>query len=182
MMFCIHYGLWLIPLSSYVVSAAKAAKSSDANVKQRLVYISSVGSDPKSRLLYLKYVYWVPLFPSQFWCNFKRTKGLTEQELASIGYSDTIVFRPGVLQDRGESRGPIVSTAEYAFSFIYYQVLKYTVTGSWLASSLNSRILLAFRWICWLKRRSMLENSALKTYPPRSRLTLSRFLRLQSSR
>ncbi|KAJ7460809.1 hypothetical protein FB451DRAFT_1341485 [Mycena latifolia] len=61
----------------YVINAARAAKS-DAH-PQRLVYVSSNGADPKSRFLY------------------PRSKGLTEEGLASLGYEDTIVFRPGVL-------------------------------------------------------------------------------------
>ncbi|KAJ7089835.1 hypothetical protein B0H15DRAFT_839432 [Mycena belliarum] len=61
----------------YVINAARAAKS-DSHA-QRLVYVSSGGADPKSRFLY------------------PRSKGLTEEALASLGYEDTIVFRPGFL-------------------------------------------------------------------------------------
>ncbi|KAJ6561089.1 hypothetical protein DFH09DRAFT_921316 [Mycena vulgaris] len=61
----------------YVINAARAAKS-DSH-PQRLVYVSSSGADPKSRFLY------------------PRSKGLTEEGLASLGYEDTIVFRPGLL-------------------------------------------------------------------------------------
>ncbi|KAJ7493270.1 hypothetical protein B0H11DRAFT_1803133 [Mycena galericulata] len=67
----------------YVINAAKAAKSESH--PQRLVYVSSGGADPKSRFLYT------------------RSKGLTEEGLASLGYEDTIVFRPGFLA--GTNRG-----------------------------------------------------------------------------
>ncbi|KAJ6581027.1 hypothetical protein B0H19DRAFT_1113314 [Mycena capillaripes] len=61
----------------YVINAARAAKS-DSH-PQRLVYLSSMGADTKSRFLY------------------PRSKGLTEEGLASLGYEETIVFRPGLL-------------------------------------------------------------------------------------
>ncbi|KAJ6605843.1 hypothetical protein B0H10DRAFT_2076110 [Mycena sp. CBHHK59/15] len=60
----------------YVINAARAAKSDHP---QRLIYVSSGGADSSSRFLY------------------PRSKGLTEEGLASLGYSDTIVFRPGLL-------------------------------------------------------------------------------------
>lgn len=63
----------------YVISAAKEAKNSDSSVPQRLVYLSSGGANSKSPFLYPK------------------SKGLTEEGLASLGYTDTIVFRPGFL-------------------------------------------------------------------------------------
>ncbi|KAL0573889.1 hypothetical protein V5O48_008061 [Marasmius crinis-equi] len=63
----------------YVIKAAKEAKSSDPSHPQRLVYCSSGGANSKSSFLY------------------PRSKGLTEHGLASLGYSDTIVFRPAFL-------------------------------------------------------------------------------------
>ena len=89
----------------YVVNAARAAKT-NTSTPQRLVYISvchyptiltaatdipifQAGSaDPSSRYLYL------------------RSKGLTELDLAGLGYADTIVLRPGILAgtNRSESR------------------------------------------------------------------------------
>ncbi|CAL1710214.1 unnamed protein product [Somion occarium] len=63
----------------YVVNAAREAKSNDPSLSQRLVYISSVGANPTSRLLYL------------------RSKGLTELELSKLGYADTIIFRLAML-------------------------------------------------------------------------------------
>lgn len=64
----------------YVVNACKAAKTDDPEHKQRVVYLSSGGADPSSRFLYMK------------------SKGLTELDIARLGYADTIVFRPGFLQ------------------------------------------------------------------------------------
>jgi len=64
----------------YVVNAAKAAKVEGHD--QRIVYLSSAGSNPKSYFLYT------------------RSKGLTEEALASMGYSDTIIFRPAMLRGR----------------------------------------------------------------------------------
>ncbi|KAJ7813153.1 hypothetical protein B0H14DRAFT_3478314 [Mycena olivaceomarginata] len=66
----------------YVINAARAAKSEGH--PQRLVGVA----DPKSYFLY------------------PRSKGLTEEGLAGLGYEDTIVFRPGMLAgtNRTESR------------------------------------------------------------------------------
>ncbi|PPQ68313.1 hypothetical protein CVT26_006242 [Gymnopilus dilepis] len=61
----------------YVINVAKEARN--PSVPQRLVYLSSAGSSSSSPFLY------------------PRSKGLTEEGLASIGYSDTIIFRPGFL-------------------------------------------------------------------------------------
>ncbi|KAL0068349.1 hypothetical protein AAF712_004427 [Marasmius tenuissimus] len=63
----------------YVLRAAREAKSSDSSRPQRLVYCSSNGANMNSPFLY------------------PRSKGLTEHGLASLGYSDTIIFRPGLL-------------------------------------------------------------------------------------
>lgn len=60
----------------YVVNAAKAAK---VDKDQRLVYISAIMANPEGISFNL------------------RSKGLTEQALAELGYKDTIVFRPGSL-------------------------------------------------------------------------------------
>ncbi|KAH8813563.1 hypothetical protein DL96DRAFT_1821338 [Flagelloscypha sp. PMI_526] len=69
----------------YVLDAAKEAKSSDPKFKQRVIYVSSAGANPSSFFLY------------------PRCKGETEDGLASLGYSETIIFRPGFL--RGDDRG-----------------------------------------------------------------------------
>ncbi|RDB24665.1 Oxidoreductase HTATIP2 [Hypsizygus marmoreus] len=58
----------------YVINAARAAKAD--NTPQRIVYVSAIGANASSSFLY------------------PRSKGLTEQGLASLGYDDTIVFRP----------------------------------------------------------------------------------------
>ncbi|KAG6329542.1 hypothetical protein ID866_9548, partial [Astraeus odoratus] len=72
----------------YVVNACRAAKSDDPTHEQRVVYLSSGGASASSPFLYPK------------------SKGLTELALARLGYSDTIVFRPGLLKgaDRPERR------------------------------------------------------------------------------
>ncbi|PPQ78691.1 hypothetical protein CVT25_010712 [Psilocybe cyanescens] len=63
----------------YVLAAAKEARSSDSSTPQRLVYLSSGSANSSSPFLYPK------------------SKGLTEEGLARLGYSDTIIFRPGFL-------------------------------------------------------------------------------------
>ncbi|KIY71188.1 hypothetical protein CYLTODRAFT_390770 [Cylindrobasidium torrendii FP15055 ss-10] len=88
----------------YVVKAAKAARVEGAS--QRLVYCSSGGANPNSPFLYTK------------------SKGLTELELAGLGYDETIVFRPGMLlgTDRSDSRpaesilGPIFGALSHVTS------------------------------------------------------------------
>ncbi|KZT00592.1 uncharacterized protein LAESUDRAFT_536289 [Laetiporus sulphureus 93-53] len=73
----------------YVVNAARAAKSDDSSLPQRLLYVSVGGANPNS------------------WESYWRSKGITEQKLAELGYNDTIIFRPGILPgeaDRGETR------------------------------------------------------------------------------
>jgi len=69
----------------YVVNAAKAAK---ADNDQRLIYVSSSMANPRASALYT------------------RSKGLTEQALAELGYKDTVIFRPGALSgtQRSDSR------------------------------------------------------------------------------
>ncbi|GAA6054453.1 hypothetical protein JCM3770_007224 [Rhodotorula araucariae] len=74
----------------YVLAAAKAARN-EAKVAQSLVYVSSSGADSKS------------------WFLYPKSKGLTEEGLAGLGYARTIIFRPGLLVvpgGRGEHRGP----------------------------------------------------------------------------
>ncbi|KAF7289485.1 hypothetical protein HMN09_01342500 [Mycena chlorophos] len=77
----------------YVISAARAAKSESP---QRLIYVSSAGANSNSHFLY------------------PRSKGLTELDLAALGYQDTIVFRPALLAgvSRPESR-PAEKIASY---------------------------------------------------------------------
>ncbi|KJA28200.1 hypothetical protein HYPSUDRAFT_34582 [Hypholoma sublateritium FD-334 SS-4] len=93
----------------YVINAAKEARNSDSTSSQRLVYLSSAGANANSPFLYPK------------------SKGLTEQGLASLGYTETIVFRPGFLAqtNRAEHR-----LAENIFS-------KITGVLSYVSSSLE---------------------------------------------
>ena len=42
---------------------------------------------------------------------YGRSKGLTEQALAEIGYKDTIMFRPAVLSNTSRSETRILETA-----------------------------------------------------------------------
>ncbi|KAK0466785.1 uncharacterized protein EV420DRAFT_1505356 [Desarmillaria tabescens] len=74
----------------YVINSAKEARVPDH--LQRVVYLSSGGANAKSSFLY------------------PRCKGQTEEALASMGYSDTIVFHPGLLTGtaRPQSRLPEV--------------------------------------------------------------------------
>jgi len=74
----------------YVVNAAKAAK---ADKDQRLIYLSGPTADPQS------YIF------------FSRSKGLTEQELAELGYKDTIMFRPAALAKTNRSETRLLNSA-----------------------------------------------------------------------
>ncbi|GAA6017612.1 hypothetical protein JCM11491_005301 [Sporobolomyces phaffii] len=71
----------------YVLKAAEAARIQGK--KQRVVYLSSASSNSASSFLYV------------------RSKGLTEEGLAAIGYNETVIARPGYLDvpgGRGETR------------------------------------------------------------------------------
>ncbi|KAK0501706.1 hypothetical protein EDD18DRAFT_1347778 [Armillaria luteobubalina] len=74
----------------YVINAAREARVPDH--EQRVLYLSSGSANAKSSFLY------------------PRCKGQTEEALASMGYSDTIVFHPGLLAgtNRPQSRMPEV--------------------------------------------------------------------------
>jgi len=74
----------------YVVNAAKVAK---ADKDQRLIYVSVSGANPKSSFFYT------------------RSKGLTEQALAELGYKDTVVFRPAMLSGTNRPESRFVETA-----------------------------------------------------------------------
>ncbi|BGP34586.1 hypothetical protein JCM10296v2_006408 [Rhodotorula toruloides] len=72
----------------YVLSAARAARRED-KPDQRVVYVSSTSAN------------------SSAWFLYPRSKGLTEEGLASLGYASTTIFRPGLLVapgGRGEHR------------------------------------------------------------------------------
>jgi len=95
----------------YVVNAAQEARNVEL-ATQRIIYLSSTGANSSSPLLY------------------PRSKGLTEEALASIGYSDTIIFRPGLLAGvhRQEPRyaeailGKLTSQLSYVSSSVEIQV------------------------------------------------------------
>ncbi|KAK0188485.1 hypothetical protein F5146DRAFT_1140001 [Armillaria mellea] len=74
----------------YVINSAREARVPDH--QQRVLYLSSGSANSKSSFLY------------------PRCKGQTEEALASMGYSDTIVFHPGLLAgtSRPQSRMPEV--------------------------------------------------------------------------
>ncbi|PBK69059.1 hypothetical protein ARMSODRAFT_173571 [Armillaria solidipes] len=81
----------------YVVNSAKEARVPD--LPQRIVYLSGGSANSNSLLLY------------------SRSKGQTEEALANIGYSDTIVFRPGLLTGTARPESRIGETiAEGIFS------------------------------------------------------------------
>ncbi|EJD47995.1 hypothetical protein AURDEDRAFT_113251 [Auricularia subglabra TFB-10046 SS5] len=72
----------------YVLNAAKAARAE--GVDQTLVYLSSAGASASSPFLY------------------RRSKGLTENGLAGLGYKDTIVFRPALLAEAQRENSRLV--------------------------------------------------------------------------
>jgi len=65
---------------------AEAAKAAKTDSEQRLIYVSAGSANPNSFILYSK------------------SKGLTELDLASLGYKDFIVFRPALLTERPNAR------------------------------------------------------------------------------
>ncbi|KAG0149953.1 hypothetical protein CROQUDRAFT_683816 [Cronartium quercuum f. sp. fusiforme G11] len=65
---------------------------------QTLVYLSSAGASPNSPFLYLK------------------SKGLTELELSSLGYDQTIIFRPGALANSTRSETRIAESITLKFT------------------------------------------------------------------
>ncbi|PWN36399.1 uncharacterized protein FA14DRAFT_114503, partial [Meira miltonrushii] len=88
----------------YVLAAAKAALHPDQQQNQKVLYCSSFGVSAKSPFLYPK------------------SKGLTEEGLASLGYSDTILFRPGFLAqaNRAQSR-----KVEQIYGFVTHNILSH---------------------------------------------------------
>ncbi|KAK0501707.1 hypothetical protein EDD18DRAFT_1143988 [Armillaria luteobubalina] len=81
----------------YVINSAKEARVPD--LPQRIVYLSAASASSKSFFLY------------------PRSKGETEEALANLGYSDTIVFRPGLLTGTNRPDSRITETiAEGIFS------------------------------------------------------------------
>ncbi|KAK0214954.1 hypothetical protein IW262DRAFT_1300199 [Armillaria fumosa] len=101
---------------SYVINAAREARVPDH--EQRVLYLSSGSANAKSSFLY------------------PRCKGQTEEALASMGYSDTIVFHPGLLAgtNRPQSRMPEV-IAEYGIvAFRVATLGRSMAIAGWLGS------------------------------------------------
>lgn len=94
----------------YVVDACRAAKSDDPAHEQRVVYLS-VSSDPYIPIRSVG-VQTYSLLRQSAGANasspflYAKSKGLTELALARLGYSETIVFRPGLLKgaERADKR------------------------------------------------------------------------------
>ncbi|KAI5995622.1 hypothetical protein EDD15DRAFT_2255186 [Pisolithus albus] len=104
----------------YVVNACRAAKSEDPAHEQRLVYLSSMGADPTSHFL------------------FPKSKGLTELALARLGYSDTIVFRPGFLRGAQRSERRIGETVfGYVILFLELRTWLNTIPAFCLISQVT---------------------------------------------
>ncbi|TDL26625.1 hypothetical protein BD410DRAFT_783713 [Rickenella mellea] len=114
----------------YVINSARAAKSNDPSHSQRIVYCSSGGANASSSMLYM------------------RSKGLTENGLAALGYADTIVFRPGYLKnaERGGSRlaetvlAPVMNALSLVSSSLQIDV-EVLAKGMRLAGQLGSSAL-----------------------------------------
>ncbi|KAJ7173696.1 hypothetical protein C8R46DRAFT_991540 [Mycena filopes] len=100
----------------YVINAARAAKG---DYPQRVIYVSSASANPKSRMLY------------------PRSKGLTEEGLAGLGYADTIIFRPGLLTDTAKPQPRIAETiAGYITPLLAYIFPNIEIKISTLAKSI----------------------------------------------
>ena len=54
--------------------------------------------------------------------SLRRSKGLTEQGIASLGYDDVIIFRPGPLLEAGRKDGRMVEGI-----FMYVTTALFTV-------------------------------------------------------
>ncbi|KAF9026284.1 hypothetical protein BDZ89DRAFT_1177892 [Hymenopellis radicata] len=83
---------------TYVVNSAREARVE--GLAQRVVYCSSIGANAESSFLY------------------PRSKGMTENELSNMGYSDSIIFRPAALAgtNRPDKRlGETIGTAVSGF-------------------------------------------------------------------
>ncbi|KAF8328229.1 uncharacterized protein EI90DRAFT_2998225 [Cantharellus anzutake] len=72
----------------YVLATAAAARV--PGLKQKIIYCSSFGAGSDKLLPYAK------------------SKGLTEEGIAKVGYDDTIIFRPGFLTERGGNESRIL--------------------------------------------------------------------------
>ena len=126
----------------YVLAAAEAARV-ESKV-QKLVYCS-VRSSPPLHYMSLSYVLQSGGASSSSYMPYLKSKGLTEEGLVSLGYSDTVIFRPGMLVvpgGRGEGR-----LAESILAFALSTLLAYRAAdlfapaGRSLASCPTSRAL-----------------------------------------
>ncbi|KAI0339568.1 hypothetical protein BDW22DRAFT_1380212 [Trametopsis cervina] len=106
----------------YVINAAKAAKSDDPTRKQRLIYLSSVGANPKGYFLYGK------------------SKGLTEQALANLGYDDVIIFRPAFL---AQAERPEHRLAEHVAGYVTHQLARFSKSVEIPVSTLGKALSIA---------------------------------------
>ncbi|KAK0489338.1 hypothetical protein IW261DRAFT_1557818 [Armillaria novae-zelandiae] len=100
---------FILPSLSYVVNSAKEARVAD--LPQRIVYLSAGSANSKSSFLY------------------SRSKGQTEEALANLGYSDTIVFPETIAEG-------IFSTLRLSslFSNLEIKARKSIATAGWLGS------------------------------------------------
>jgi hypothetical protein len=78
-------------MSLYVFPSNPAGFSSHINVI--IWFLQSTGASPKSSFLY------------------PRSKGLTEQALAELGYNDTVVFRPAALSNTNRTEFRLAENA-----------------------------------------------------------------------
>ncbi|KAI0792864.1 hypothetical protein C8Q75DRAFT_731445 [Abortiporus biennis] len=103
----------------YVVNAAKLAKLDDPAHPQRIVYLSSVGANAQSYLLY------------------PRSKGLTENELSKLGYKDTIIFRPAMLTERNNDHRLGESIVSGILGLSSFLSDKYSAPVSYVAKAMR---------------------------------------------
>jgi len=82
----------------YVLATAAAARVS--GLRQKIIYCSAFGAGSDKLLPYAK------------------SKGLTEEGIAKIGYDDTIIFRPGFLAQRGGNETRILESVFTVFTGI----------------------------------------------------------------
>jgi hypothetical protein len=111
------------------VNAAKAAK---ADKDQRLIFVSVrlpslVHMPTMRRWADLGSIFILSSSPQASMANpkssilYSRTKGLTEQALAELGYKDTIIFRPGALSNTQRSDSRLAESAFlYALPFFFF--------------------------------------------------------------
>jgi hypothetical protein len=94
----------------YVVNAAKVAKT---DKDQRLIYVSVCSSFEPVGFSSLIIIYFMQTSGANPTSSifYPRSKGLTEQALAELGYKDTISFRPTALSNTNRPQPRFVETA-----------------------------------------------------------------------